>query len=78
MWSWKYRRPQFAGAWRANSTFPITSHLDKNVELHILVRGGIELTERLEVLEAHSAPTMLLDTHPRTRASEEPRDHRQE
>ena len=56
MWSWKYRRPQFAGAWRANSTFPITSHLDKNVELHILVRGGIELTKRWVVLEAHSPP----------------------
>ena len=33
--------------WRANSTFLTTSHLDKNVELHILIREGIGLTQRL-------------------------------
>ena len=47
MWSWKYRKPRFAGPWRANSTFLTTSHLDKNVELHILIRGGIGLIRRL-------------------------------
>ncbi len=47
MWSWKYRRPRFAGPSRANSTFPITSHLDKNVELHILIREGLGSAVRL-------------------------------
>ena len=47
MWSWKYRRPRFAGSWRANSTFLITSHLDKNVELHILIREGLGSAVRL-------------------------------
>ena len=27
MWSWKHRKPRFAGPWRANSTFLTTSHL---------------------------------------------------
>src|SRR5271167_827638 len=32
MWSWKYRRPRFAGPSRANSTFLITSHLDNRTK----------------------------------------------
>src|SRR5580693_746202 len=73
MWSWKYRKPRFAGPWRANSTFLTTSHLDKNVELHIFIRGGIGLTRRLGAGLPH--PECLnerIDTLPRTRASHEP------
>jgi hypothetical protein len=47
MWSWKYRRPPFVRHWRANSTFLTTSHLYENVELHILVRRGIGISQRL-------------------------------
>src|SRR5580692_311710 len=73
MWSWKYRKSRFAGPWRANSTFLTTSHLDKNVELHIFIRGGIGLTRRLGAGLPH--PECLnerMDTLPRTRASHEP------
>src|SRR5258707_13271557 len=33
--------------------------------------------ERLGVLSAHAPPNALVDTYPRTRASQEPMDHRQ-
>src|SRR6266404_1661791 len=71
MWSRKYRRPRFAGPSRANSTFLITSHLDKNVELHILIRGGIGLQRRLRCTKAHMAyhPNGY---SPSNRASREP------
>ena len=47
MWSWKYRKPRLAGPWRTNSTFLTTSHLDKNVELNILIREGLGSAVRL-------------------------------
>ena len=73
MWSWKYRRPPFVRPWRANSTFLTTSHLDKNVELHILIRGGIGLTRRLGAGLPHTeCLNERMDTLPRTRASHEP------
>jgi hypothetical protein len=65
MWSWKYRRPPFVRPWRANSTFLTTSHLHENVELHILMRGGIGLKPRLGAKLQHTMPNNLLDTLPR-------------
>src|ERR1700722_1281805 len=43
--------------------------------LFLVVRGGIWLIERLGA-KARVLPNAVMDTHPRTRASEEPTGHR--
>jgi hypothetical protein len=68
MWSWKYRHPPFVRPWRANSTFLTTSHLDKNVEVHIFVRGGIGLRPRLGAeLQHTNADTLPRPEHRKNR-----------
>jgi hypothetical protein len=42
--------------------------------LFLVVRGGIQFLERLGV-QAPIAPNGITDTHPRTRASQEPKGH---
>jgi hypothetical protein len=44
--------------------------------LFLVVRGGIWLTQRLGAA-AHDSPNAVMDTHPRTRAPEEPTSHDQ-
>lgn len=37
----------------------------RGLSLFLVVRGGIWLIKRLAVLEAHSPPNAVMDTHPR-------------
>src|ERR1700693_2649208 len=48
----------------------------RGLVLFRVIRGGIGLTQRLGA--RHHASTALRDTHPRTRASQEPTGHHQE